>query len=796
MHFSNSGVTDNCCQVILLASYFFVLFFLTYTLSKMNAASDKKVLDGEFRKILAIIKPFIPCVTNNHYLMMYRIWLEKLSDVDDIEKLERNRYLTELCSQIQAGVLEEPFTEMPFDGILLPFDKMLQFAKFQTLTRCSNADDNFTLTFDNNCQIENQLNKLEEISSNTNQINSDIKSMVTNNENTFKSHEESLNVNHDEMIKEYLQNNKTNALKRSGNSKKRKAKLSMKLSSSKLINRNYHHGHHKQKSIYVVQKEVHTKPQTTVNFNLESVPEEQNYSSIKSIEDTAVQVQNQTFYREYPVNQYFHQPVPLMNSSYDNTNITSCEEYAVIRSNEIEKLIEKYQINEEASPQNQNCNFLNEYIENCEQRCSPRQQHVLQNFPMENQHLQMMAENEESSWCDLSEGTSCTAKIGSGDGAGDTQNNLKLALKSHYNQVHDSELKENVTQIYENRISDMNEIINSLKHENAILHEQVENYENQIKMKNKKAETSIHNLSTEVTSLKERLRELSSSRGMTRRGDIDKASKWKHSIIALKSKYESVLNKNEELKDTIEKLKLKIEEMDNAKEKELLDLKEKLTETHKKEIESLRNSHSLHLKELDNSFSKKIFLKDQECKDRIEEMRTEYDSNEAELKENFQKELELKDAEIIRLDTMIQEQCLRMQKEVKLIRNQMERNAHLVNGDSLDKILFLQKCIFKMEKLFKKSQRDYAKQVASLKNELAIKNRTFEIRLTKQRTELIKNSTCINKTEIDSLITDLEERYRVLLDSQQTQALIEKEKDMRTISELRTRLAKLQAEKN
>lgn len=89
--------------------------------SKENDNHSHKKLDSEFRRILRIIKPYIPCIMNNDYLTSYRLWLEKLSEVGSNEKKERNRYLIELCYQIQDGILEYPFTELPTVGSLPPF---------------------------------------------------------------------------------------------------------------------------------------------------------------------------------------------------------------------------------------------------------------------------------------------------------------------------------------------------------------------------------------------------------------------------------------------------------------------------------------------------------------------------------------------------------------------------------------------------------------------------------------------------------------------------------------------------
>ncbi|KAF2905075.1 hypothetical protein ILUMI_01103 [Ignelater luminosus] len=87
-----------------------------------NWACDvEKTLDDEFRSLLRIIKPHIERITDNYYLTFYRMWLEKLSNIGPDQKEERNRYLVELCHQIQDVRLEYPFTQAPLIGPLQPF---------------------------------------------------------------------------------------------------------------------------------------------------------------------------------------------------------------------------------------------------------------------------------------------------------------------------------------------------------------------------------------------------------------------------------------------------------------------------------------------------------------------------------------------------------------------------------------------------------------------------------------------------------------------------------------------------
>lgn len=85
--------------------------------------NEENDLDAEFRKTLCIIKQYIPYITNKQHIYCYRIWLEKLSQVDNSQKQERNIYLNELSRQIQSGALEAPFTVTPPQGTLPPLQQ-------------------------------------------------------------------------------------------------------------------------------------------------------------------------------------------------------------------------------------------------------------------------------------------------------------------------------------------------------------------------------------------------------------------------------------------------------------------------------------------------------------------------------------------------------------------------------------------------------------------------------------------------------------------------------------------------
>lgn len=97
----------------------------------------QNILDLEFRKILCVIKPYIPCITNKSYIYYYRMWLERLSRMGPAEKQDRNVYLQELSKQIQAGALEDPFNVLPPDEPLPSYEQFRWQCKVRKVTYIS-----------------------------------------------------------------------------------------------------------------------------------------------------------------------------------------------------------------------------------------------------------------------------------------------------------------------------------------------------------------------------------------------------------------------------------------------------------------------------------------------------------------------------------------------------------------------------------------------------------------------------------------------------------------------------------
>lgn len=101
---------------------------------------DEDSLDAEFKKLLCIIRQYIPYINSNSCLSQCRLWLEKLSSTEN-DKESRNWYLGELCRQIQANRLQPPFTDAPPSGCLTKEEKSQKSFRKSSVKSAKNGSD-------------------------------------------------------------------------------------------------------------------------------------------------------------------------------------------------------------------------------------------------------------------------------------------------------------------------------------------------------------------------------------------------------------------------------------------------------------------------------------------------------------------------------------------------------------------------------------------------------------------------------------------------------------------------------
>ncbi|KAF5295219.1 hypothetical protein FQR65_LT10503 [Abscondita terminalis] len=340
-------------------------------------------------------------------------------------------------------------------------------------------------------------------------------------------------------------------------------------------------------------------------------------------------------------------------------------------------------------------------------------------------------------------------------------------------------LHENTQELYESKIAELMNIINDLQKQNMKLNESMITYEQAITMRNNTAENSIHNLVGEVHSLKNRLQELRDIKAALKNSQTVATNQWQTTISALTGELDSVQQQNKLLKNEIVTLEKKITDICNQQQNDNTMYRQKLNALQEKEMEVLKQNHYQQIRDLENKFNIKLG-----------EVKAEYDRKMMEVQSSYEKIIHEKNQEIRRLENLIEVQCKRMHDEVTTIRTEIEesRDSHQ-NESNSEKIVYLQRCISKMDKLFRKSEKNYLKQIAKLKTEIEMKDTVIHIQLSSQRAELIANTNAERQIELDSTIEKLEERYRKLLEGQQNYFMTEKKHDTNLISDLRAVIA-------
>lgn len=580
-----------------------------------------KRLDGEFRRILRVIKPYIPCIMNNEYLTSYRLWLEKLSGVGPSEKEERNRYVMELCYQIQDGILEYPFTQLPTDGPLPPFSPDSQITQ----------------------QVDNNVNYFPIPLSSQQKHGSYSNYNVYNTiDNTIENTQQATNNLHYNF-------GSNNSLGQS--TPKRRNPHTLSKNPSLKLPEGFHN---------LIKSYGATSPPSKPNHPNNNLPDKYMYAVPSATKD-------------------FAKPIAIP---------------------------EKYIVKEDIEA--------------------------------------------EGSWCDMTDLSASTA----------TKSESVDSASTPKNPTNDDS-----QELYEKKITELMKIINDLQKQNVKLNENVMNYEHAITMRNANAETSIHNLVGEVNSLKSRLQELKDIKSALKSSQAMAANQWQTTITTLTEELDSAHRQNTILRDEIAVLERKFSELTAQQKKENSLCNQRINAKKEKEIEILKQNHQKQIQELEDKFNK-----------RINEIQVEYENKILQLQVKYEKIIQDKDKEIQRLENLIEVQCKRMHNEVTSIRAQMEESRDSNNESNSEKIVFLQKCITKMDRLFKKSERSFIKQIAKLKTEIEMRDKIIHIQLSSQRAELIANSNTEKQIEIDATIVQLEERYRRLLESQQTYFVNEKDR--------------------
>ncbi|KAK9887768.1 hypothetical protein WA026_000083 [Henosepilachna vigintioctopunctata] len=268
-------------------------------------------------------------------------------------------------------------------------------------------------------------------------------------------------------------------------------------------------------------------------------------------------------------------------------------------------------------------------------------------------------------------------------------------------------------------------------------------------------------------------------------GDSFLASDWKQIIESLQLRLSETQHQNNELNALTSTLRKKVKELDANKEQVKQEIRKQIYEQHKKEVESLKSEHQKCVKEMQSAQETKVEEMEKAAEKRVLAEAAKYESKISDLKEKYDKELRGKDIEIRRLEDVIQKECMRLLNEITVLRTQIEE-ASSTNTTNNEQIIFLQKCIAKMDRLFQKSERDYCKEIEKLKQDLDNRKKATQIQLQTQKAEVITRCSAEKQSELDTIVESLKDKYSTLLEMQQVQMSRIRNEDEKIICELKS----------
>ncbi|CAH2002558.1 unnamed protein product [Acanthoscelides obtectus] len=258
---------------------------------------------------------------------------------------------------------------------------------------------------------------------------------------------------------------------------------------------------------------------------------------------------------------------------------------------------------------------------------------------------------------------------------------------------------------------------------------------------------------------------------------------WKKIIGALQLRLTETLHQNNNLNRIVDELK---NEIKLAKDQYHCSHK-RTSDLNRREVEMMKNLQSDAIKKIEENHQEKLDELDNSYKNKMEKLRGEYETKITDLYTARENDIKAKDAEISRLTDIIQQQCTSISNEIKSLRTQLESSMCNNNGE---RVIVLQKCVSKMDKLFHKSEKEYMKQISKLKQELEIKDRVAQIQLKTQKAELIARTFSEKQKQFDEIINSLEVKYIKMLEHHENQVMETKKQDEEKINSLKSLLHK------
>lgn len=157
-------------------------------------------------------------------------------------------------------------------------------------------------------------------------------------------------------------------------------------------------------------------------------------------------------------------------------------------------------------------------------------------------------------------------------------------------------------------------------------------------------------------------------------------------------------------------------------------MKKKLADSHHKEIHMLKELHNEEIAKLKNFYEQKCTQIQQEHSVRVEKVKNTYENDIMTLKQSYQTMLERKEEQIRLLEETVQKQCEKMEQEVKFIQDHLKRGGSTADEKCYaEKIRALETCVVKLDRLFRRSEKEYQKQICKLKKKIKLCNKANEV---------------------------------------------------------------------
>lgn len=127
-------------------------------------------------------------------------------------------------------------------------------------------------------------------------------------------------------------------------------------------------------------------------------------------------------------------------------------------------------------------------------------------------------------------------------------------------------------------------------------------------------------------------------------------------------------------------------------------------------------------------YQKKMVEIQHEHSVQIEQIKNSYETDIMNLKHSYQGMLDKREQQIRHLEETVQQQCSKMEEEVKFIQEHLKNTTSAIdNRCYVEKIKALENCVIKLDKLFKKSEKEYQKQICKLKKRIKLCNKANQV---------------------------------------------------------------------